>query len=769
MESLLLTTGLYYAQIVGIVEIYQLEVIFSSSKVVFPQKTPQDGILCGALLNIVQSVQRMIGEISNTYQEKPLCEFQASEKGSSQSKTRLCDEGNECAEFHESPHQVKDFIQSQQESDCMSSHLNQVEHCGGQSGDCLSPQHPTTKETEAANVLMNLSGKADRIIHGRLETSIHSKVLSELDHKSTVFLLPTSGSPTSKLDLNIKREHSIVCDEVPQINEKDLLPLATQVLCQFCSKQCEDLVELHEHVLALHNVPDGELPLMSSTKRLKNSCEEERLEVEGTLCPLTTSKTKKDVLIHNSGSSLKTVVFTKNQLLDGRVMGESEKYKNASPLVSSCISQENNDLALLHHSENKSKNSILSHDTVKTFQVIVPPRGVGKSYELESFLLEQQQIQTVTVKSEKENQNQQRHGDEVAVNLPMADTSKHTVVANDVLAIAVEPLQIKSIEAKVTIFVCLKCSWSYTHSHEFKNHKCSGDQPFIKTCVDGSVVLVDSPSAEEDHLQPSNYNIWYFPEFLIRQRSKRAKEGSQNLEIVHCGSGRKLQLFTSYQPSYLGDQFISFRCPICEKDYDSLDHFLEHLVTGPCMFRCPECSLVYKNQDKLQSHRTSMHPNIEDRTCPNCKMVFEKRHQRNKHLKTQCSENHTCGVCGRVLKNEYNLQVHMQSHKEREHVCKECGDAFYRRTILLRHMMRHSGTRPHACTLCSAKFFTRQHLNIHLDRHNNFKRYPCSECSKAYFSKYDRDSHYMKIHNKGSAGHKLPVAKDESVNKPQVE
>ncbi|XP_068227215.1 zinc finger protein 732-like [Palaemon carinicauda] len=771
---------LMLAQIVGIVEIYHLEVIFSSAKVVCLQKNPQEGILSGALLNILQTVQKMISELSNTHQVKSSYELQVTQKDLSQSEIRLHDGGNKCVELHE-PKQVKIIPQSQG-SDCMP-HINQAENCQDQIEACLSPQHPTTKETEAANVLMNLSGKAaDRISHGRLESGIHSKVLPECDGKSTVFLVPTSASPCSKLELNLKREHMVTCDEVPQINEKDLLPLATQVLCQFCSKQCEDLVELHEHVLAMHNIPDNEPTLMQSSKRFKNSCDE--LEVQGVLCPLSNSEIKKDILSHRS-DSVKTVVFSKldvdqhgsvpkhtiniKQLPEEKVMEKSEKYQNVSPFVSSNIFQDNDEL-LLHHSEIKHKNSVDSHEMVKTFQVIMPPKGVGQSNELEPFLPEQQQIQTVMSSCEKENLTQHKQRDRVGINLPKANTSKSTPPANDVLAIAVEPLQIKSIETKVTIFVCLKCSCSYTHSQEFKKHICSAEKPFIKTCLDGSVILVDSQSTGEDDHQLSDYNVWYFPEFLVRQKSECAKQTYQNLEIVHCGSGRKLQLFTSYQPSYLGDQFISFRCPTCEIDYDSLNRFLEHLTTGPCMFRCPECSLVYKNQDKLQNHRTSMHPNIEDRTCPNCHMVFEKRHQRNRHLKTKCSKNHTCGVCGRVLKNEYNLRVHMQSHKEREHVCKECGDAFYRRTILLRHMMRHSGTRPHACTLCSAKFFTRQHLNIHLDRHNNFKRYQCSDCSKAYFSKYDRDSHYLKIHNKGSAGQKLQkVKEDESVNKLHLE
>lgn len=65
----------------------------------------------------------------------------------------------------------------------------------------------------------------------------------------------------------------------------------------------------------------------------------------------------------------------------------------------------------------------------------------------------------------------------------------------------------------------------------------------------------------------------------------------------------------------------------------------------------------------MQYYFTNYPAPIQDRTCPNCHHVFEKRHQRNKHLKTKCSQRHECVVCSRLLKNEYSLRVHMQSHE----------------------------------------------------------------------------------------------------------
>ncbi|XP_045600743.1 uncharacterized protein [Procambarus clarkii] len=652
----------------------------------------------------------------------------------------------------------------------------------------LSPQQPTTKETEAANVLMNLSGKAaDRTNQTRLDSGLstyHELTIPDVS-KSSLYLL-SSGTLNSKCESNIiKREYSL-CDEVPQINEKDLLPLATQVLCQYCSQQCEDLVELHEHVLAMHNVPETETPLMPSNKKVKNLSEDDdeflrrlsdgkkqkqdKIESKQDIEPKQDAENQikecsKDSAVVLPTSTSSDVQLTKNkQYTEEKKLKRKQKLKKESKPSSSWIIYEVSD----HPNCSLGEESEQTKSYVKECKNSPQMQNTPGS-ELPTYSSHEHFVQESTT-PEARNDNFYDKDEEWLKHNSGENITELTPVGNDALAMAIESSQIRVIEAKVTIYVCVKCSSGYTDAQEFKDHICHASRPLVQTCADGSVTLACDTSVCEDRIQLPESNMWYFPEFCIRRPAEDEKSEIRGLQIIHNPSGRRILLHTHYQPAYLSEQLISFRCPTCENDSDSLGRFLEHLTKGPCMFWCPECKLVYITQDKLQKHRASLHPSLEDRTCPNCCMVFEKRHQRNRHLRTKCSQRHICVICGGVLKNEYNLRVHMQSHEERTHVCSECGAAFHRRQILTRHMMRHSGKKPHACSQCDAKFYTRQHLKTHMDRHSGFRRFPCSSCNKAYYSKHDRDTHYSKVHCKVVSGQKsLVVHKQKLENEHIIE
>lgn len=170
-------------------------------------------------------------------------------------------------------------------------------------GHHTPPQHPTTKETEAANVLMNLSGKAaagDRLGQAGLDSGVtcisppaHVLQLSSRDlstskdqNRFVTYTCPESllvsnsiscGTAYSSASLTylasdlptLKPAVYSWADEVPQINEEDLLPLATEVVCNVCEQQCKDVVELHEHLLAAHNTPDHAHDTLPASKKPK--------------------------------------------------------------------------------------------------------------------------------------------------------------------------------------------------------------------------------------------------------------------------------------------------------------------------------------------------------------------------------------------------------------------------------------------------------------------------------------------------------------------
>ncbi|XP_037786036.1 zinc finger protein 37-like [Penaeus monodon] len=740
-----------HAKTLGWIEKYEFEIGLQPRHRQAPSNE-HSVILQKILLNLQNTIQMMLAE-----QQRPLTSSFTSEVPS---------ESKELTSYHPSPPNEIMCYASERvyrsdkkaESELITASRQEPED---KLTKCLPQQLPTTKEAEAANVLMNLSGKAaDRVGHTRLEscTILHQEVISSDATKPTLYMVP-SGTSNS----NVKREYP-VCDEVPQINEKDLLPLATQVLCQFCSQQCEDLVELHEHVLAMHNMCETEPPFMTSYKKLKNQSQDEDVESrppgEG-----RRHRENKDKNYEQESHSLDELLIPVTSS-GGILRHESEKRKfiEDKKAKKKPRSRKGN-----QNAECKSASLELCNKTSHSEGQDSYSKNVwDKSNDSRQDIIHDINVSVIDniPKQYSPLTTDQVHLEEKEKSVPIHHPTEVPVsqVTGDALAIAIESSKIRVIEAKVTIFVCLKCSSCYTNAQEFRIHACSRIQPVIERCPDGSVVLVKHVNTEENQAQLSEEEVWYFPEFLIRQQ-RGDKKQTGDLEIVDTLSGHRLQLYTAYQPSYLSEQLISFRCPTCEKDSDSLGKFFDHLTKGPCMFRCPDCSLVYVTQDKLQKHRSSLHPTLEDRTCPNCHEVFEKRHQRNKHVKTQCSQLHICDTCGSVLKNEYNLRVHMLSHQDRKHICSECGAAFHRRVVLTRHMMHHSGTKPHACPQCNARFYTKQHLKTHLDRHSGIKRFPCSACDKAYYSKHERNTHFAKMHNRTQCGEKALGANDQKIVK----
>ncbi|XP_042230779.1 uncharacterized protein LOC121872173 isoform X2 [Homarus americanus] len=660
-------TFLSQAQATGRVEKYHLEVVVPAWQPGSSQTPSEDAALHTALCTLLSTLQEIVDHCSSTEVNEINQEGKSYTSQHESSGTDACHSAQHLYDSEVQDENHVSLVSDHQHVNLMEEYIMKHlpgEHHNDQMVKRLPPQQPTTKETEAANVLMNLSGKAaDRTSHTRLGSSLpsHQEFIIPDVGKPSLYLLPP-GTSYSKFDSGIKREYPL-CDEVPQINEKDLLPLATQVLCQFCSRQCEDLVELHEHVLAMHNIPEPETPLMPSYKRVKNHSEDEDLKhfVDG-------KRQKQDIENHakecakDSSPLMCTNTLSEAQESSNKQYMEEKKLKRKPKLKKgdkkdgSWSSEDQSD-------PSKVVNSDLNKNCIMEFGNTPPsPKENTLGSELDTYCPQEQILHKnlTQVKSDslydKDETWLKRHTAESITEL--------TPVGSDALAIAIESSQIRVIEAKVTIFVCIKCSCGFTDNQEFTDHICHSSQPFVRSYPDGSVALVNDNNLCEDHLQLPDNNVWYFPEFFIRRPGKEEeKTDGSDLHIIHSSSGRRLHLLTTYQPAYLSERLICFRCPTCENDCDSLGRFLEHLTKGPCMFRCPECNLVYSTQEKLQKHRASLHPTLEDRTCPNCHMVFEKRHQRNKHLKTKCSHQHSCVICGGVLKNEYNLRVHMQSHE----------------------------------------------------------------------------------------------------------
>ncbi|KAK3860459.1 hypothetical protein Pcinc_033486 [Petrolisthes cinctipes] len=845
------------AQAASLVEKYVLEVNLSANEPTSILSNPnQHALLCSALTALLHTLLKVVEYCRSirkkTYQHsrteisesQTMDDLSVSQVSSTEKQQQQQHQHNIIARNNQGVNNIQ-TEEEQRKSDKLSPRVSHNPSEVTSVGHHTPPQHPTTKEAEAANVLMNLSGKAstsDRLGQAGLDSGVtclsppaHILQLSSRDLSSSKdhnrfveyscpeSLLVTNNSISSNnvysstsltyLTSDITTlKPAVYCwaDEVPQINEEDLLPLATEVVCNVCEQQCKDVVELHEHLLAAHNTPDNPHDTLHQSKKFKNHPDDNSEYVDTSRVILQESGGNKvltkerkckrksrskriddmncnvsdkvsisssencvrssEVLDRNQNHTLTTSL----QTVDDPSAKEPSTYILPSSTPSTCLvttksvvdngyvfstpqkgTTNTGETHICMSPYSSQNNPPVIESSVEGHQQAFSPaaRVTPSTDSLHTFILPHSSSgnPTVVVKSDSfgaKNQDLLRyHSHNTATEVVTAasdllpTTGEKLAAGTDALAIAIEKSQIETKEVKVMIFVCVDCSCGFTENEEASKHTCLPGQPLIKRHPDCSVTLSDNHPMSQIPQERIDQEL-YFPEFVIRQI--KGQTGVKDQFIVHTETSCTLQLYTPYQPDYMRHQLVSFRCLLCKSECDNMGVFLRHLQHGPCIFRCPDCPISYNTHTKLFTHRSNLHPNLEERTCPNCHQVFEKRHQRNKHLKTKCSQRLTCSVCSRTLKNEYILSVHMLSHKERSHECSECGATFHRRTVLQQHQMRHTGTKPHACPRCDSRFYTRQHLHIHLDRHDRHKRFPCDACSRAYYSKHDLEAHRSK-------------------------
>lgn len=391
------------------------------------------------------------------------------------------------------------------------------------------PLQPTTKETEAANVLMNLSGKAaERGSQSRLESCSTSLQSQHSASKAPVYC-PSLGLGRKKLS---GKKELATCDEVPQINEKDLLPLATQVLCQFCSRQCEDLVELHEHVLAAHHA--GEVDAGPSIPQRKVQVSPKDVE-RGVASVAIEERDRRQeqgtpdaamIVVVQQTSNSHNIVEKKSKKKGKLKRGNSELGKGSISDSPSC--------------EDSSQQENCSEDLQSSIEGNDPETSQPQRD------LPAQTLSTNMLCDKDQDWLRGQAGRSVTELTPVA--------SGDALAMAVESSQIRLLEAKITVFVCLECSSGFTDPQEYGSHVCDAKQPLAYRGPDGSVTLADlPPGAQTHHLQASDMRL--FPEFFIQQTLEGEGRG---LQVVHL-SGHTLRLHTSCPQAYLDKQLISFR------------------------------------------------------------------------------------------------------------------------------------------------------------------------------------------------------------------
>lgn len=251
------------------------------------------------------------------------------------------------------------------------------------------------------------------------------------------------------------------------------------------------------------------------------------------------------------------------------------------------------------------------------------------------------------------------------------------------------------------------------------------------------------------------------PERILKKPTSTQFKTKPNTSIskkMHSCHGCKFQC---YKPAVMILHILhsceneSSKCPLCDIDFESLDHLKEHIIQhdNDKPFFCADCNQRFVSKTALSLH-TPKHSSETPYMCTHCGKQFKWKHGLQSHLivhsnekKLLCDE---CGYstahlktlkahklghsgdlmrctvagCSHTSKRKENLKIHIAGHRNRiilPFVCEICGHRFSQNKNLKRHALLHISKNLHKCPHCSFGSHRTDKLREHISRQHTEK------------------------------------------------
>lgn len=240
------------------------------------------------------------------------------------------------------------------------------------------------------------------------------------------------------------------------------------------------------------------------------------------------------------------------------------------------------------------------------------------------------------------------------------------------------------------------------------------------------------------------------------------------------------QIFSSQQPLHAHIHTHNcgpLMCGECGQTFYSTNRLLTHLIGHAEKLQCGICHVSFSHKGNLKRHMMKMHQvgeKVRQYKCSECDQKFfcrntYKNHVESTHRSKDTSEApiHMCETCGAQFKKARGLRIHTVSKHKEIFTCKQgCGSWFLEQSQLALHQKRvHQNTSittstlsnpwkrtmvDSKCCYCEKPFGRRSLLIKHEMRHEGLA-YRCDQCDILSPSFEDHTKHHRKAHRQASS------------------
>lgn len=195
----------------------------------------------------------------------------------------------------------------------------------------------------------------------------------------------------------------------------------------------------------------------------------------------------------------------------------------------------------------------------------------------------------------------------------------------------------------------------------------------------------------------------------------------------------------------------TFPCATCNKAFSTKKRLKVHQETHNslrCMFLCGVCGKVFVHKDALKKHKRRFHDDVKNKEkCSFCSYESKMSADMKKHILLVHTKVYHCQLCSFKTNNKLWVNRHLDYHAPGKiyscpysncyfkaetqqelsdhltdvhkvwgkHQCPICCKYFKKKTLLVRHIVSHTGEKVYKCAECPASFMS--HTSYYNHRH----------------------------------------------------